>query len=58
MMDEQAFTQSVTRSRDKLFRIAYAILHNEQDCADALQEALSLIHICTMAARWTTSSCA
>lgn len=40
MMDEQAFTQSVTRSRDKLFRIAYAILHNEQDCADALQEAL------------------
>lgn len=40
MMDEQAFTQRVTRSRDKLFRIAYAILHNEQDCADALQEAL------------------
>ena len=40
MMDEQAFTQSVTRSRDKLFRISYAILRNEQDCADALQEAL------------------
>ena len=39
-MDEQEFSRRVTQSRDKLFRIAYTLLHNEQDCADALQEAL------------------
>lgn len=39
-MDEQEFSRRVTRSRDKLFRISYTLLHNEQDCADALQEAL------------------
>lgn len=39
-MDERWFSERVERARDKLFRIAYSILHNEQDCADALQEAL------------------
>lgn len=39
-MTEQQFTQSVACARDKLFRIAWTILHNEQDCSDALQEAL------------------
>ena len=39
-MEEAQFTQRVTAARDKLFRIAYTILHDEQDCADALQEAL------------------
>ena len=39
-MDEQEFSRRVMQSRDKLFRIAYTLLHNEQDCADALQEAL------------------
>lgn len=39
-MDEFQFSQRVLCSRDKLFRIAYSILHDEQDCADALQEAL------------------
>ena len=39
-MDEQEFSQRVTQARDKLFRISYTLLHNEQDCADALQEAL------------------
>ena len=39
-MEEAQFTQRVTAARDKLFRIAYTILHDEQDCADAMQEAL------------------
>lgn len=39
-MDERWFSERVERARDKLFRIAYSILHNEQDCADAFQEAL------------------
>ena len=39
-MDEQEFSRRVTQARDKLFRISYTLLHNEQDCADALQEAL------------------
>lgn len=39
-MDEFQFSQRVQQSRDKLFRIAYSILRDEQDCADALQEAL------------------
>lgn len=39
-MDEAQFTQRITQSRDKLFRISYTILHDEQDCAEALQEAL------------------
>lgn len=39
-MEEAQFTQRVTAARDKLFRIAYTILHDEQDCADALQETL------------------
>lgn len=39
-MDERQFTQRVMDSEHRLFRIAYTILHNEQDCADALQEAL------------------
>lgn len=39
-MTDQQFTLSVARAREKLFRIAYTILHDEQDCADALQEAL------------------
>lgn len=39
-MDEKQFCQRVEPARDKLFRIAYTLLHNEQDCSDALQEAL------------------
>lgn len=39
-MDEQQFSKSVFEAKNKLFRISYSILHNEQDCADALQEAL------------------
>ena len=39
-MDEREFCQRVEASRDRLFRIAYAIVRDEQDCADAMQEAL------------------
>ena len=39
-MDDQEFSRRVAEARDKLFRISYTLLHNEQDCADALQEAL------------------
>ena len=39
-MDNQEFSRRVAEARDKLFRISYTLLHNEQDCADALQEAL------------------
>lgn len=39
-MDEQGFTDAVRQHRDTLYRVAYTILHNSEDCADALQEAL------------------
>lgn len=39
-MDEQSFTDAVNQHRDMLYRVAYTVLHNNEDCADALQEAL------------------
>ena len=39
-MDEQGFTEAVNVHRDMLYRVAYTVLHNSEDCADALQEAL------------------
>lgn len=39
-MDEQRFTDAVRQYQKLLFHIAYAMLHNEQDCADAVQQAL------------------
>ena len=39
-MDEQRFTDAVRQYQRLLFHIAYAMLHNEQDCADAVQQAL------------------
>lgn len=39
-MTEEAFTQAVQAHRDLLFRVAYTVLRNPEDCADALQEAL------------------
>ena len=39
-MDERGFTNSVHQHRDMLFRVAYTILHNSEDCADVLQESL------------------
>ncbi len=39
-MDEQTFTNAVRQYQKLLFHIAYAMLHSEQDCADAVQQAL------------------
>lgn len=39
-MDEATFTDEVRRCEPKLYRIAYAMLRNDADCADALQEAI------------------
>lgn len=39
-MDERDFTAAVDQHRDMLYRISYTVLHNNEDCADALQEAL------------------
>lgn len=39
-MNEQQFTNAVRQYQKLLFHIAYAMLHNEQDCADAVQQAL------------------
>ncbi len=39
-MTEEAFVWAVQTHRDLLFRVAYTVLHNPEDCADALQDAL------------------
>lgn len=39
-MDEQRFTDAVRQYQRLLFHIAYAMLHDQQDCADAVQQAL------------------
>ncbi len=39
-MDEQTFAAAVTQQEDSLYRIAFTVLHNDADCADALQDAL------------------
>lgn len=39
-MDERGFTNAVNQHRDMLYRVAYTVLHNSEDCADALQESL------------------
>ncbi|MEG2701832.1 MAG: RNA polymerase sigma factor [Clostridia bacterium] len=39
-MDEKSFTDAVNQHRDLLYRVSYTVLHNSEDCADALQEAL------------------
>lgn len=39
-MNEQDFIDSVRAAKPMLFRLAYSILRNVEDCADALQDAL------------------
>lgn len=39
-MDEQAFSQLVLENQEMLFRVAYTILRHQEDCKDALQDAL------------------
>jgi len=39
-MDKDLFLQKVLDAEATLFHISFSILHNEQDCADAVQEAI------------------
>ncbi len=39
-MDEQTFSQLVLENQEMLFRVAYTLLHHQEDCKDALQDAL------------------
>ncbi len=41
-MDEYKFTEVVRQYQKLLFHIAYTMLRDQQDCADAVQEALML----------------
>ena len=41
-MDERRFTEAVGQYQKLLFHIAYTMLRDQQDCADAVQEALYL----------------
>ena len=39
-MDELAFLDAVRRDQAMLYRVAYTLLHNGEDCNDALQDAV------------------
>ena len=40
-MDGTEFTRRVIKAERKLYRIAYSILWNDQDCCDAAQETMA-----------------
>ena len=39
-MNEHTFVTAVRQHEQMLYRVAYTVLHNDADCADALQDAL------------------
>lgn len=39
-MEKEQFVQLIPEAEPTLFHIAYSILHDEQDCADAVSEAV------------------
>ena len=39
-MDKELFLQKLLDAEETLFHVSFSILHNEQDCADAVQEAV------------------
>ena len=39
-MDKDSFARAVEAAGDMLYRVAFSILRNNDDCKDALQEAL------------------
>lgn len=39
-MDEKTFSRLVLEHQDMLFRVAYTLLHHQEDCRDTLQDAL------------------
>ena len=38
-MDRNDFASRVVEQTDRMYRIAYVLLHNDEDCRDAMQEA-------------------
>lgn len=40
-MEKEEFLRKTLESEKTLFHMAFSILHNEQDCADAVQEAIT-----------------
>ena len=38
-MDRNDFASRVVEQTDRMYRIAYVMLHNDEDCRDAMQEA-------------------
>ena len=39
-MDREKFLQLTLEAESTLFHISFSILHDEQDCADAVQEGI------------------
>ena len=39
-MDKGAFTARLDHASGMLFRVAWSILYNEEDCRDAMQESI------------------
>lgn len=39
-MDQQRFAQAVMAAESSLYHVAKSILHNDEDCADAIQNAI------------------
>ncbi len=39
-MDREEFLKQILEAEETLFHVAFSILHQEQDCADAVQEAI------------------
>ncbi|MCM1043897.1 MAG: sigma-70 family RNA polymerase sigma factor [Candidatus Gastranaerophilales bacterium] len=39
-MDKNAFTEKVLQAEQSLYRVAWSILQNDADCADAMQNAI------------------
>ena len=37
-MDKEFFVREIDRNSGRLFRVAYSLLQNREDCRDALQE--------------------
>lgn len=45
-MDKEEFLSHVLGAEETLFHISFSILHNEQDCSDAVQEAILKAYSC------------
>lgn len=43
-MDKKAFTDKVLESEETLYRISRSMLRNEQDCEDAVQDAILMAY--------------